>query len=152
MDIIEFANTASKHEIDLGTNPIRTIRYYISIGILGKPEIVQAGKKRISQFNDELLIQLKIINHLKKQGMSLHEIKDKINGMIFWSDDALKLIENYRDQIPEDAYRRDKPITRREMAFFLAKILDENRSHLNKEDIKKYFVDKDNNPLEIPFE
>ena len=152
MDIKDFVSRANNSNIDLGSNPVRTIRYYISIGILQKPEIVQIGKKRKSYFNDEHFSQLRIINHYKKQGLSLQEIKDRINGTIFWSDEALRLIEKYRNEIPADVFKKYKPVTREEMAFFISRFfLNENDSNLNIKDYSIYFVDKDGKPLGIPF-
>lgn len=43
--IFELADEAQKHQINLGTSPVRTIRYYINKEILDKPNIVQMGKK-----------------------------------------------------------------------------------------------------------
>jgi len=152
MDIIKFAEEIKKNNIDLGTNPIRTIRYYINMGILQKSQITQLGKKRISDFNEDHIIQLKIVNDLKKQGLSLDEIKDKMNQMIYWSDLALNIIEKYRKEIPDDAFQKNKPITREEMAFFLDRfILGDDTLKISIDDMKEYIVDKNGRPIEIPF-
>lgn len=150
--ISELADEARKQGIDLGLNPIRTIRYYVSIKLLKKPEIKQEGKKRISYFNKEHLFELKFINFHKKSNLTLQEIKDKLRENMYWSDSALNFIEKYRSEIPDDLFIKNKKITRLEVAFFFSKIMDhfERDKDIGKivEIMLNAFVDKNGNPLE----
>lgn len=152
MDINELANEAIKRRINLGTNPVRTIRYYINIGILQRPEIIQSGKRRSSEYNIDHLVRLNFINYYKYKGLSLQEIKNKVDEKLFWSDFSLNIIEEYRDEIPPDAFKKDKPATREELAFFLSKKLLSEKESLSLEDLKKVLIDKDGNYADIPFE
>lgn len=151
MDIIKITKEAEKKGIDLGSNPIRTIRYYISFGLLEKPQLEQVGKKRFLMFRNEHLMQLETINQLKKQGMSLKDIKEKINDMVFWSDYALNLIDEYREEIPEGSFRKGKPIIRQEMAFFISRFfMDDSKERLNTKSFKELIVDKFGQSIEFP--
>lgn len=120
--IIELADEAIKQNISLGSNPIRTIRYYVSIGLLKKPQIAQDGKKRISYFNEEQLLKLKVIDFYKKQGLTLEEIKNKLSEKLYWSDEGVNYLKKFSDEVPENTFIKGKPITNAEMAFFLVKI------------------------------
>lgn len=150
--ITELIDEIKKQEIDLGTNPIRTIRYYIAMDLLPKPEIKQEGKKRISCYNQEHLIKLKLINFHKKQNLSLNEIKEKINEHLYWSDYALRFIEQFEDEIPDNVFKKNKTVTRYETAFFLSKLLDfakQSRDYdKTVEILLKAFVDKNGKPIE----
>lgn len=152
MDINELANEAIKRKINLGTNPVRTIRYYINIGTLQRPEIIQSGKRRSSEYNIDHLVRLNFINYYKNKGLSLQEIKNKVDEKLFWSDFSLNIIEEYRDEIPPDAFKKDKPATRAELAFFLSKKLLSEKESLSLEELKKVLIDKDGNYADIPFE
>jgi DNA-binding transcriptional MerR regulator len=56
-----------------GVTP-RTIRYYVSIGLLPSPE--QAGPK--TRYTDGHLGRLRLIRHLQRQHLPLSEIGDRI--------------------------------------------------------------------------
>jgi DNA-binding transcriptional MerR regulator len=122
--IIELAEEVKKRSLDLGKNPIRTIRYYISEGLLKKPKIIQSGKKRVSCFGEEHLYGLYHIDFYKKKGMTLQEIKNKMSEKIYWSDKVLQYIEKYRNDIPETNFFKGKPITNEEVAFLFSKLMD----------------------------
>ena len=62
-----------------GVTP-RTIRYYVSIGLLPSPP--QAGPR--TRYGDGHLARLKLIRHLQKQHLPLGEIADRLSGL----DDA----------------------------------------------------------------
>lgn len=128
LDIVELANEADKNGIALGKNPTRTIRYYISIGLLQKPSIEQSGKKRISYFHVEHLYKLKLIDFYKKKGLSLREIGELLKNKIYWTKQGLAFIEQYRNEIPEDSFLADKPITNGEFAFFYNKFINKVKS------------------------
>lgn len=150
MNITELANEAIKRKIKLGNNPVRTIRYYTSIGILNRPEIIYCGKRRLAEYSNDHLFRLRLINYYKNKGFSLQEIKNKMDEALFWSDFSLNIIEEYRNEIPPDSFKKDKPATRAELAFFLCKILDK-KIHLSLKEFQKVLVDKDGNIADIPF-
>lgn len=151
--IHELANEAQKRGINLGTNPERTIRYYINIGLLDKPSVVQSGKKRFSVFNKEHLFRLNLINHFKKHGYTLKEIKKDLEGRVYWTDYGLKFISSFKNEIPDHIFIKSKPITNEEMAFFTYKLLEtEDIDSLQKINILcKSVVNSKGKPLkEIP--
>ncbi|AGL02306.1 MerR family transcriptional regulator [Desulfoscipio gibsoniae] len=134
--IFELADEAQKHQINLGTSPVRTIRYYINKEILDKPNIVQMGKKRVSQFDDEHLYKLKIVDYYKKQGLTLEEIRKTLEEHIFWSDFGLEHIKNFMSDIYNpNLYSKTKPITREALAYFLLKLI--KNKDLDKDEVIK---------------
>jgi len=148
--IIELAEQAESLGINLGANPHRTIRYYISIGLLHKPDVVQEGKKRVSYYNQDHLNQLKIIDYLKKKKYSLKEIKKQLHKKVFLSEDGLKFIEKYRDEIPEGAFLKGMPVNIAEVAFFMLKFLEDFKKDLvTPESLEKFFIDEDGKPVEV---
>ncbi len=156
MTILQLAEHAKQKNIDLGKNPVRTIRYYISIGILDKPELIQMGKRKVAVFNHNHFIKLQIIYFLKKQGRKLKEIKGILNANMYWSDFALKLIkEEMQDIYHPELYVKGKPITREEIAYFLVKLLKSKEIGKDAkgkfEILKKSFVDENDELLpELP--
>ena len=152
--IFELADEANKLQIDLGTNPVRTIRYYVSLGVLDKPRIIQTGKKRLSQFNEEHLFKLKIVDYYKKQGLTLEEIKKILNKHIFWSDFGLRYIkEHMADIYHPDLYNKTKPVTRETIAYFILKLMQNKEldGNIRHKITQKSIVDANGKPaVEIP--
>ncbi|MCL6448111.1 MAG: MerR family transcriptional regulator [Armatimonadetes bacterium] len=151
MTIFEFAEEAKKRGFNLGSNPVRTIRYYIHTGLLKRPVVKQIGKKRVSSFDAAHLSTLELIDYYKKRGLSLKEIKNKISEQLYWSDEALKFIARYKDEFPESAFLKNEPIKREELAFFLSKYLEGiKRGSIDENLINQAFLDKDGNIADFP--
>lgn len=66
------------HELaDQAGVSVRTIRYYISQGLLPAPDT----KGRYATFNDEYRLRLELIRRLKEAFLPLKEIRDRIAGL-----------------------------------------------------------------------
>src|SRR3989304_7048216 len=66
------------HELaDQAGVSVRTIRYYISQGLLPAPE----PKGRYATFNEDYRLRLELIRRLKEAFLPLKEIRDRIAGL-----------------------------------------------------------------------
>jgi DNA-binding transcriptional MerR regulator len=84
--------------------PVRTIRYYISEGLLPKPQ----GRGRGTVYAREHLQRLLLIRRLVSQRLPLHEIRDQIT--VLSPSDLEGLLEDTRSrQVVEEAARTASP-------------------------------------------
>lgn len=107
--------------LDLGANPARTLRYYISRGLLSSPEIRYNGKTKQAIYSQDHLSTLQLICEYKIKGYKLDEIKEKIQEPIYLTDQALEFLNDTikENNYPHEAFRKDKPLTRAEMAVII---------------------------------
>lgn len=147
MTLDEFIKEAEKNGIHFGKNPNRTIRYYVSTGLLEPPEINYKGKVKQSSYSENHLLKLKMISKYKKEGHTLAAINEMTKGNVYWSDEALQFMnpiiiaKNY----PLDAFSKDKPITRAAFAAFINNCIEEGR--LSRDFLERFFVDKEGTPI-----
>ena len=64
---------------------------------------------------------MKLINIYKKRRLTLNAIKKVLDSPIYLSDKAIEYINKVREKenIPDDAFQKDKPITRIEFVYIL---------------------------------
>jgi DNA-binding transcriptional MerR regulator len=153
LNIDELVHRAQGRGVELGKSPKRTVRYYIDLGILHRPEIEQRGKVRRNIYSEKHLVQLRLISELKKEGHSLAEIKEIINESLYWSDEGLEFMVPFikANNIPPDEFRKGKPITKAEILVFLWNLKElKEKGEANLDIINKAFVDKNGKPIVIP--
>lgn len=150
--------TALEDGISLGKNPKRTIRYYISKGLIDPPNLEYAGKVKHAIYSEECLTKLKLINIYKKKGYSLDTIKTKMGEPAYWSDDAIRFIHSFKitHNYPDDAFQKDKPIVTPEFCAFLYCLEEAVKNKALSQDeqrnlIKISAVDKEGNTF-LPIE
>jgi len=145
----ELAEAAVARGLDLGKNPARTIRYYIAKGLLEPPRIEYDGKIKRAVYSPEHLSALSLICKYKKKGYPLNVIREKIKEPPYWTEEALEFMQPFimANNYPQDAFSRDKPVTREAMAVFLVHFVDAVKNgHKDLNFLEKAFVDKDGHP------
>ncbi len=154
MNLNEIVNKASNMEIDLGKNPARTIRFYMSKGLLESPNIIYKGKIKQADYSVNHLTRLQLINIYKKKGFTLDKIKNIMNGSIYLSNKGLEFIKTLRKKydIPNNAFQKGKPITKRESAYILynyveMKKYNKNLSYSINDFVKEVFIDDNGEQL-----
>src|ERR1700739_1033924 len=79
MTIEEIIKEAKRRKIDLGTDPAKTIKFYIKLGFISEPTSGKKdtrGKAAKLYYPESTLDKLVQIKALKSQGLSLDEIRD----------------------------------------------------------------------------
>ncbi|MFQ5786906.1 MAG: MerR family transcriptional regulator [Thermodesulfobacteriota bacterium] len=80
MTIEDLIKKAKRRKIDLGTDPEKTIRICIRLGLISKPKRkktkVKGVNKTVSVFPESTLEKLEHIKALKSEGLSLEEIRE----------------------------------------------------------------------------
>lgn len=149
LTIEDLAREATARGIRLGKNPTRTIRYYVSLGLLQHADVENVGKARVAHYTEDHLAVLQVIGRYKAQGLGLGEIRSLLQQPLYWSDTALEFIEPVAKAkgCPEGLFRRDAPATRESVAFFLNYVGDALRERLLTRDfLDSAFIDKDGRP------
>lgn len=149
LKIQELAREASSRGINLGKNPVRTIRYYTSIGLLDRPDIERVGSTNVAEYSDDYLSILDIIERYKQQGYSLAEIRDLLQQLMYWSQSAVDFMKPIVESkgYPKDAFRTDVPITRESLAVYLVCTEDAlMEGRLTRDFFDSSFVDKNGQP------
>jgi DNA-binding transcriptional MerR regulator len=149
LTIQELAKEAAARGINLGKNPVRTIRYYTSIGLLRHPDMESVGKTKVAQYTGDYLAVLDIIDRYKSQGYSLAEISDLLQQPLYWSQAAVNFMKPIVEAkgYPEDAFRTDVPVTRGSMVVFIEHTLDAlTEGRIARDFLDSAFVDKDGQP------
>jgi hypothetical protein len=131
LTINELIDAAAKLEINLGTNPSRTIRYYMDFGLLQRPEIKYIGKIKRSVFSEEHLVTLMMITKFKQEGCSLKEIKEIMGSVVYWTDKGLEFMAPYikANNIPVGIFIKDEPVTMIEITAFLLHFYECNKKN-----------------------
>ena len=149
----EFIEKAERLGVVFRKNPARTIRYYINLGVLGHPEIVQVGKKRVQCFNNDHLVRLQLISYYKAQGYSLAKINEHFNDQLYWTKEGIEFITPFiaERSIPDSILKSGSIVTRGSMFLLLSLLLKLNEE--KKEDIPNigmFFSDKKGDPFVLP--
>ena len=143
MTINEIVNKATTMGIELGNSPGRTIRFYVSKGLLPSPEIIYKGKIKQADYSLSHLAKLKLINIYKNRGLALDEIKNVMKSSIYLSNKGLDFIDLIRKErnLPNDLFQKGKPITRQESAYILYYFLEMRKNNNSIDDfVKEIFV------------
>ena len=149
LKIQELAREATSRGINLGKNPVRTIRYYTHIGLLNRPDIERVGSANVAEYSDEYLSILDVIERYKQQGYSLAEIRDLLQQLMYWSQRAVDFMKPIIEAkgYPKDAFCTDVPITRESLAVFLDCTADAlMEGTIAKDFFDSSFVDRDGQP------
>ncbi|MGC7845865.1 MerR family transcriptional regulator [Desulforudis sp. 1088] len=110
----DLAQRALGEGLDLGRNPVRTIRYYSTLGLLPPPNV--PGPFRPACYNSGHLEVLRVIEKYKSQGVRLQDIRLRLDTWVGWKSSA-----------PAEA-AGVVPVTREETAVLLSRALAQNRS------------------------
>jgi DNA-binding transcriptional MerR regulator len=149
----ELAEEAAARGFSLGKNPVRTIRYYTSIGLLRRPDVQSVGKARRSRYTSDHLAALAMIDWYKARGHSLSEIKGLLGQPLYWSEAALDFMRPIIEakSFPQSAFRQGVPVTREGMAVFLVEAMEAmSEGHITWDLLESAFLDRDGRPG-IPF-
>ncbi|MFZ5898352.1 MAG: MerR family transcriptional regulator [Bacillota bacterium] len=110
----DLAQRALDEGLDLGRNPVRTIRYYSTLGLLPPPNV--PGPFRPARYNSGHLEVLRVIEKYKSQGVLLQDIRLRLDTWVGWRNPA------------QTGAAEIVPVTREEIAVFLSHALEKNLS------------------------
>lgn len=118
MTVSELARKAVEAGIYLGKNPVRTLHYYKSFGLL-RPWILQDGAVRRAMYSEDNLVTLRLIEEAKSKGLRLRDIRKDLDQSLYLSDSGRNFIARFKTEYPDSAFSVGSAVTREEIAFLL---------------------------------